>query len=263
MRKSKFIMETYFSGDAKEWLNQIPESVIDKAIQILEFDPDKEMEPKGYTTVHRDLSWWNTAKVCFWGDLVRVIHRWGLPSPSELGTSPANLRDHAEDLKRKLHEALDVLKALEYGPLYEKGTMTKEFIIANRIRQASEIAHAAVEGRNCTFVAPVAIKQEYEGKTHWEKHYPFDHELEDTINGLEKIARYTDKVLADAQNAVPSTGTKKKAKDNNDYLVWGLCHLYKKYTGKLPISWNTGTSAINANQFTGSIIPFLQLTSLI
>ncbi|MDD9912316.1 MAG: hypothetical protein OXQ96_04630, partial [Alphaproteobacteria bacterium] len=42
-------------------------------------------------------------------------------------------------------------------------------------------------------------------------------------------------------------------------LIYKLCNTYKSYTGKLPISWNTGTSAFNSNQFTGDILPFLEI----
>ena len=47
MTKNNLIMESYFTGNVTEWLNQIPESIIDQAIQILEVNPDKYMKPSG------------------------------------------------------------------------------------------------------------------------------------------------------------------------------------------------------------------------
>lgn len=254
MTKTNLIMEPYFSGDPTEWLNQIPESIIDQAIQILEIDPDKEMEPKGYSPVERDLSWWNTAKACFWGDLVQVIHRWGMPSPSQMQTSPAKLRKHATDIQHKLSEAADTIKSLEYPSLFAKGTMTKDFKFGYGLRQVSEVLRANKEGNIRQMVGPLVIKQEYESEGEWRKHYPFDHDMETALNALENMIGAINHLLGDQNYIVAERGKKKKGKDNYDLLVWGLCRLYKKYTGETPIS-----SAREDGTATGKIIPFLQL----
>ena len=67
-------MESYFSGDVTEWLNQIPESIIDEAIKILEIDSNKYMKPTGYCPVDND-QFQHTVKTCLWKDLVYVTHR--------------------------------------------------------------------------------------------------------------------------------------------------------------------------------------------
>ncbi len=135
--------------------------------------------------------------------------------------------------------------------------MTKEFKVAERIRKQSERVRAKRDGESANFGYVSTVKKGYESKGEWGKHCPFDHELENTINGLENILSYVGAVLENATKDVPALGTKKKAKDNSDLLVWGLCHIYKEYTGKIPISWNAETSANSTEQPT-NIITFLQ-----
>ena len=255
--KSSLIKENYFSGSEVDWLNQIPEGLVDTVIGMLSLNPSEEMIPEGYSPIKSSPNYYNV-KTCLWRDLVKIIHRWGMPSPTELNTSPSNLRKHTSDIRSVLSDALEVMRSLEYEALFEKGTMTKEFMVADRIRQASEVICATAEGRRMFLVSPLIVKQEHHDRGKWGKYYPFDHELEPTISSLEKMVGYVDKVLKDSEKSIAARGKKKKAKDDYDALLWGLCHVYKKYTGKAPVSWNTGTSAINAGQITGAIIPFLQ-----
>lgn len=254
MTESNLIMETYFAGDAIEWLNQIPESVIDKAVQILDIDPNKEMKPSGYCPIDNSL-FQNTVKVCVWKDLVHVIHRWGMPSPTEMQTSSSKLKNHAEDIKNKLSKATKALEALEYGAIFENGTMSKGFKVAFGMRQISELVRRETEGGREAFISPLVIKQEFESSGNWKKHYPLDDNIETAKASLEKITLYINRLLEDRVYKPPPRGTVKKGKDNYDTLLWALCHLYKEYTGETPKSFarEDGTA-------TGNIIPFLQLT---
>lgn len=257
MTKTNLIMESYFSGDAIEWLNQIPESLIDEAIQILEIDPNEYMKPTGYCPVDND-QFQCTVKTCLWKDLVHAIRRWGIPSPTEMQTSPSKLKSHATDLKKNLSKAVDTLEALEYEAIFRTGTMSKEFTVAFAMRQYSELLRRETEGIRTGFISPLDIKHAFEADGDWQKHYPLDDEIEAAKAALQKITLYIDRLLEDRVYKPSATGTSKKGKDNYDTLIWALCYIYKKYTGKVPISWNTGTSAINAGKYTGSIIPFLQ-----
>jgi len=255
--KANLIMESFFSGSAEEWLNQIPESLIDKAIEILSIDPNVEMKPTGYSPIDNSL-FQHTAKICLWKDLVQVIHRWGMPAPSIMQTSPALLKTHAENLKDKLSGAIKALESLEYVALFEAGTLSKEFKVGYGLRQVSELIRINTEGGRSPFISPLDIRLQYEGDGVWGKHYPIDNDIENAAKILKKIVRSVDKLLDDPIYRPARRGEKKKGKDAHDALVWGLCYIYKKYTDKPPISWNTGTSATNAGKFTGKIIPFLQ-----
>ncbi len=102
--KNKIALETYFSGTLDEWRNQLDEAVIDSIIKILSLDPKTEKEN-------------------LWDDLTRVVYAWGKPSATSLKTSPANLKKYAADLNNMILKTLKTLKEMEYGPLFEKGTM--------------------------------------------------------------------------------------------------------------------------------------------
>lgn len=257
MTNSHFLKELWFSGDAMQWLNQIPESLIDFAIQILEINPKEYMEPSGYCPVDND-QFEHTVKTCLWKDLVQVTHRWGMPTPTKMQTSPSELKNYATNLKKDISKALYVLESLEYDKILTAGTMSREFTVAFAIRQYSELVRRETEGIRTSFISPLEIKKAYKNKGSWQKHYPLDDDIEAAKFALKKITLYIDRLLEDRVYKPSVRGTKKKGKDNYDMLIWALCLIYKKYTGKVPISWNTGTSAINAGEYTGTIIPFLQ-----
>lgn len=247
------IKERFFDGTVDEWLAQLPEDTIDKTIKILEIDPDETMVPTGYSPLGND-SFQLTVKGCLWKDLVHVVHRWGMPSPSTLETSPANLKAYVVNLQKHLSKARETLKALEYQAMYDAGSMSKEFTVGYGLRQVSEVMRANKEKTGGNFIAPLAIKQEYDSNGVWGKHYPIDTDIENASHALENIIAYTENLLKDPSYRSAKQGTKKKGKDDGDTLVWALCHIYKKYTGEAP-----RTSARNEGTATGRIIPFLQL----
>lgn len=253
MTNTNLIMESYFSGDAIEWLNQIPESVIDEAIKILEISPDEYMKPTGYCPVDND-QFQHTVKTCLWKDLVHAIRIWGIPSPTEMQTSPSKLKSHATDLKKNLSKTVDILEALEYEEIFQTGTMSKEFTVAFAMRQYSELVRRETEGIRTGFISPLDIKQAFEDEGDWQKHYPLDDEIEAAKSALQKITLYIDRLLEDRVYKPSPRGENKKGKDNSDYLIWALCYIYRKYTGKIPTS-----SARKDGTATGKIIPFLQL----
>lgn len=247
------IKERFFDGTVDEWLAQLPEDAVDKAVKFLEIDPDETMVPTGYSPISNDL-FPHTAKICLWKDLVHVIHRWGMPSPSTLETSPAHLKRYVTNFQKHLSKASEVLKALEYQAMYDAGTITKEFKAGYGLRQVSEVMRANRGKTGGNFIAPLAIKQEYDSNGVWGKHYPIDTDIENASHALENIIAYTEKLLQDPSYRSAKQGTKKKGKDDDDTLVWALCHIYKKYTGEAP-----ATSIRNEGTATGRIIPFLQL----
>lgn len=248
-------MELVFDGDAIEWLNQIPECIIDQVIEILEIDPNKEMIPNGYIPVERGINWPNTAKICLWEDLVKVINRWGKPSPSQMLISPAKMTKHANEIRKKLSNAESILKSLEYSNIYEKGTLSKEFKFGFGLRQISELFRKdRIENRR-PFYSPLLIRQEYKAQGVWGKYYPLDDDIKDALKALNSIIGYIDYIMKDRDYKVSGRGKRKIGKDNYDYLIWGLCYIYKKYTKELPTS-----SAREDGTATGKIIPFLCLT---
>lgn len=246
-------METYFSGDVIDWLNQIPEEIIDSAIKILDLDPDKEMKPKGYSPPGIDLSWLSTLKYCLWEDIVHVVRRWGMPSPSTLKTSPSELKKHAAKIQGQIDETISVLKNLEYPYLFQKGTMTKEFKVGYGLRQVSEVLRANKEGLPGQFFAPGCIADSINSNPE-QIFYPIDNDIKSALIALENITKSATKLLQDPAYVPAKQGKKKKGKDNYDTLLWSLCHLYSKYTGEIPTS-----SAREDGTATGKIIPFLRL----
>jgi hypothetical protein len=195
-----------------------------------------------------------TAKEKLWDDLVAAIWRCGKPSPTESETTSTELKNHTKKLKSQLEKTLNVLKKMEYISLLKEGTTSKDFIVANRVRQKSETMRANSIGTQPQFISAFIVEQEYEKKGECEKHYPFDHELSQAIVALEKISPYFDEVCSDLARTTERKGHTNDVKDNNDELIWALCDIYKQYTGEIP------TSSMNADgvKATGKIIPFLQ-----
>ena len=70
---------------------------------------------------------------------------------------------------------------------------------------------------------------------------------------LEKILDAAHNLLQDSKYIPPKKGTKKKGKKNYDDLLWALCTLFKKYTGKIPNAYVGFDEKV-----VGEIIPFLQ-----
>jgi hypothetical protein len=251
-------METYFDGTLEEWLNQIPEMLIDDVIRILDIDPTEYQVPSGYSPF--DVKEYpHDIKTCLWKDLVHIIARWGIPAPVHLETSPSQMKEYAEDIHKKISKSLEVLKALSYEKIYSKGSMTKEFKFAFGLRQISELLNRNRGGDRRSFISPLVIKQEYEDSGSWEEHYPLDQDIKSAEKALSNILEAITVLQKDRDYTASKGGEKKKGKDRHDTLIWALCYVYKKYTGKSPMSWNTGTSAFNSGQFTGGILPFLQI----
>lgn len=250
---ANLIMESYFAGTAEEWLGQIDEDIIDKAIEILSINPNDEMKPSGYSPVDND-QLKHTVKVCLWKDLVQVVHRWGMPPPTKMQTSPSQLKSHANEAKEKLSKALEALEALRYEAIYKEGTLTKEFKFGYGLRQASELIRVGFGTGRSPFISPLAIKKQHDNDGFWKHHYPLDKDIEDAAKILSKIVRSIDQLLDDPIYKPSALGKRKKGKDDYDTLLWALCYLYKRYTGEMPIS-----SAQDDGRATGKIIQFLQI----
>lgn len=255
MAEANFILETHFHGDLMDWLKQIPEEEIDKIISILGVDPNKPILPRGYSVENlKHLERYQTTKMCLWEDLVHTIHRWGLPTPTEMGTTSKELKNHLLNIEKKLTESKRVLLALTYEQILSKGTMSKEFIVGHDLRHSSEVQKSRQEKRAGNFVGAGyiadTIRENKEAKI-----YPLDYYITDAISALEKILDASHNLLQDSKYIPPKKGTKKKGKKNFDDLFWALCVIYKKYTNEIPNSYplEDGTA-------TGKIIPFLYAT---
>lgn len=249
---SNLIMESYFTGAPEEWLGQLDENIVDRAIEILSINPNEEMEPTGYSPIDNSL-FQRTVKVCLWKDLVQVIHRWGMPSPTKMQTSPSRLKAHADNVKGKLSEAVEVLESLQYEAIYKDGTLSKEFKFGYGLRQASELMRVGFGSGKSPFISPLDIKQQYESDGFWKNHYPIDDDIESGLKTLRKLIRSIDQLQDDPIYKPSEPGKRKRGKDGYDTLVWALCYLYKKYTGEMPIS-----SSQDDGTASGKIIPFLQ-----
>lgn len=238
--------QTYFTGTREESRARLPQECVDMAVKALGIDPD-------LPAINNDKLCPRTQKEELWDDLIFVIWRFGKPTPTQLGTTPAELKKHAKFLNDELQSFLSLLNSLQYGPLFDLGTMTKEFVIADRLRSKSEIMRSNASKTPGNFVAAGYIMQDYESNKAWGLHYPFDKELSAAISALEKLRPYFDEVLKDSVNAVPSKGKLKKAKSDHDNLIYSLCIIFKKFTGVIPRS-----SPRDDGTATGKIIPFLQ-----
>lgn len=250
---SNLIMESYFTGTPEEWLGQLDEKIVDKAIEILSINPNEEMKPSGYSPIDNSL-FQRTVKVCLWKDLVQVIHRWGMPSPTKMQTSPSQLKIHAENVRGTLSEAISVLESLEYEATYKRGTLSKEFKFGYGLRQASELLRVGFGSGQSQFISPFDIKRQHDRDGFWSKHYPIDEDIALAQKTLKKITQSIDQLLDDPIYKPSEPGKRKRGKDSYDSLLWALCYLYKKYTGTTPIS-----SSQDDGTASGKIILFLQV----
>jgi hypothetical protein len=182
---SNLIMESYFTGSPEEWLGQLDEKIVDRAIEILSINPNEEMEPTGYSPIDNSF-FQHTVKVCLWKDLVQVIHRWGMPSPTKMQTSPSRLKAHAYNIKDKLSEAAEVLESLQYQSIYKDGTLSKEFKFGYGLRQASELMRVGFGSGKSPFISPLDIKRQYESDGFWKNHYPIDDDIAGGSKNSEK-----------------------------------------------------------------------------
>lgn len=250
-------METYFDGTAEEWLNQIPEILIDEVIKILGIDSEEYKVPSGYAPIDNSKFKYDV-KTCLWKDLVHIIKRWGIPTPTFMQTSLSDMKDYSDDIRNRIMKALDTLHEIGYESIYTKGTMTKQFKFGFGLRQVSELINRRNGGGRSAFVSPLVIKQERESSGVWGDHYPLDQEIKIAEKALNNILGAITFLQEDRDYTSSERGKKKRGKDSHDTLIWALCYIYREYTHEIPMSWNTGTSAINAGHYTGKIISFLQ-----
>ncbi len=247
-------LDQSFISPLNEALNcLIPEPVVDDIIGILSIDlakmwPSYNSDPFVQYAVkeslHREIAW--------------AIHSYRR-SPSDLGTTPSKIKKYMVKSRKTLFEALILLEDWGYETLFEIGTETKEYLAANSVRQKSKLAQPENDGAGPSFTATDLFKkQEYEKNGQWGKYCPFDHDRLQAIEALNQTIAHLDFALEDVIANINGRGIKKKANENTDKFFLLACHIYKKYTGKPPVSWNTGTAALNSHQFTGKIIPFLR-----
>jgi hypothetical protein len=247
-----------FAGKFSDYLGQFPESDVDKAIKIMGLDLCKTYKISSrvkdfYNPKEDDLK---TALHC---DLIHIIKRWGKSSPYNIKQSPKQMKDHLKKVKRSYESALCNLEKFLYQNIYDQGTLSTDFKLGYGIRQISAVNESNKTGKRLQIVSPLVIKQEYEDTLNWGEHYPYDLLENQLKDNLLSMINYLNLLIEDYQRKIKPRGKDNKGKDDNDKLIWALCHIFKKYSGKEPISWHTGTSSMNPNQVTGAIIPFLKL----
>ncbi len=238
-----------FNGTMEDHLSCVPESCADDIIRILELDANLP------TTPYFPNCFPLTLKQKIWCQIAMIVRQFHIPTPTETGTTPKQCFKHAENLRNQLSDTLHFLKDMQYEEIYKHGEVSKEFIIAEMVRKSSVVFRDDGKPKIFSTGAAKSWKELY---GEWPALYPFDSELTSTIESIERILPYFDKTTEYYQKKVKGRGEVKIGKHNADRLIVALCGLYKEITGNEAVSWPTGTSAINAGQFTGKIIPFMQ-----
>lgn len=213
-----FIWDHYLDGSLENYNKVVSEKSLDDVISLLNLDPDKILDSES----GRNL------KEILWGELATIIYVWGRPSETVLKTSPRYLLQHAQKTEKTLSNALEVIKEIESNVASPDWVKTREMITADIIQNKANNTDLFID------------------------------EVNDIKERLQKFLTYTNSAVNDLEQAINKRGVSKPSKEIHDHLIWELCKVYKRYTGKQPVSWNTGTSSINANQFTGDILYFLQ-----
>ena len=236
---SHSLFDSSFDGPIEESRARLPEDVVDKVVRILSLDPNAPSTSNGHQ---------ETIKEQIWDRLVFLISRYGGPIPSQTGTAPKQLQNHALSLQKQLQDALCALDSMTYAQVFADDDHKKDFMVAYRLRLES----CPKDSPNL-FHSEAAAKYMQEKTGTWPELYPFDRELTQTIASLERLTSYFDPVLAELSGAVKGRGQQKDGKDKFDTLICGLCALYKDCTGEAPT-----TSPKESGDATGRIIPLLQ-----
>ncbi len=224
----------------------LPENVVDKAVTILNFDPD---EPS--FTKNPDFP--RTKKEELWDELVYAIHLGKLPTPSEIGATPNEIKKYAAEKNKLFQKFLIMLKETEYDALHHDRAIDMPTAFAYCLRKKS--VDLKKDGDRLEVLRPSKSD-----KDSFFNAYPYDQVLARAIPALEKMATYFEGAAQELSESVPGTGKGKAGKDRSDDLVFRLCGIYKKYTGEIPISnQSVNYNAADSHRVTGRIIPFLRL----
>lgn len=213
-----FIWDDYLDGSLENYNKVMSEKSLDDVITLLNLDPDKIIDSKIGINLKESL----------WRELATIIYVWGRPSETILKTTPKDLLQHTKKIEKTLSNTLEAIKEIENNTAPTKWLKTKEMIVANLIKEKAHDSNIFIS------------------------------EVDDIKKYLQKILEYTNDTANDLKQSINKRGVSKPSKDMHDRLIWELCKAYKRYTGKQPISWNTGSASINSNQFTGDILYFLQ-----
>lgn len=213
-----YVWDNYLDGSLENYNKVLSEKSLDDVINILNLDPNKTLESKSGRNLKESL----------WGELATIIYVWGQPSETTLKISPKNLLEHTQKIETKLLNAFKVIEEIESYTNSCKLLKTKEMIVADLIRDE-------------------ALDHDF-----------FKKEVNETKEYLEKFLEYTNRAKVDLKKKIKKRGVSKTSKNAHERLIFELCKVYKEYTGKQPISWNTGTDSFNSKQFTGDILYFLQ-----
>ena len=213
-----FIWDHYLDGSLENYKKVMSEKTLDDVISLLNLDPDQIIDHESGRNLKESL----------WSELATIIYVWGRPSETILETSPKHLFNHFQKIEKSLSNTLEIIEKIESNTQSIDYLKTKEMIVAELIQNNADNDDIFID------------------------------ELNQLKELLRKFLKYTNNTANDLKNTIKERGTSKPAKDRHDDLIWELCKVYKRYTGKQPVSWNTGTSSPNPNQFTGDILYFLQ-----
>lgn len=212
------IWNNYLDGNLENYNKVMSEKSLDDVITLLNLDPEKII----------DLVSQRNLKESLWRELATIIYTWGRPSETTLETSPKHLLVHMQKIEKTLSKAIEIIDEIETNVLSPDWLKTREMIVADLIKDKSN------------------------------NHHLFINEVKNVKKSLGEILTYTNSAVNDITPTIQKRGVSKPSKDMHDRLILELCKVYKRYTGKKPISWNTGTDSMNPNQFTGDILYFLQ-----
>jgi hypothetical protein len=212
--------EDLLRGDEEVWTRFVSETSINDIINILSLDPEK-INPKNHKTLKEEM----------WFELACTVYIWGSPSSTKMKTSPTQMKIHIKQVKSNLLNTLKFIENIHESPISDTWIETQDILLAKTIYKQFDEAED-----------DTALKDEFQG----------------VIDRLRKVLNGIDSFEKALPKSTRKQGMSKPSKDKHDELIRQLCKTYKRYTGRKPIAWNTGTSALNSNEVIGEIIPFLQ-----
>ena len=199
------------------------ENTIDEVIRILDLDEG--------------------CKNQIWSHLNFAKQSFDKPSPTQLGTTPSKATAHTKDVHQKICASLEALE------IFQEEVQSHQLeAFVPKLNKDQIAVEALREGSKNPAISS--------GLIGWGAPRPFDTDLSSAISALQKLEAHFE--VADKLISVSSRGKNKETQNRTNQLILSFCGIYKEFTGKVPMAWDTGSSAINIGKIYGTIIPFLQ-----
>jgi len=221
MNNASHMWDCYLEGKNEDWCKIVRESSVDDVINFLELEPDNILilEKTGEQVTLKDRLWY---------ELAIIVYAYGGPTDTFLGSTKTELKRYAVKVEKTLSDASGILEIIGTESLSFRPIKTKEIILAKAIYERLDALDS------------------------------FEEEMLQTVQHLQKVSRSINQVIQDMTVSTKKRGEIKPSESVNDKLIFELCSLYKRYTGEMPVSWNSGANAQGDTQFSGVILPFLQ-----